>query len=201
MRTQKFNEVQQLPTSSGQKGREILLIDQLHDTIHGAILLYSQRIPEEKETNKSKFRSEMKLVSSWETARTRVSIDRAVDHCLMLSLLPLGGRLSGRSQLPCARSVHGRSTIRSTCPLSSAKNWDFTNTIEKSSTNKIYALSPHNSHISEDFSNLSQTQHNTMSTSSGCTNVVAYVLPTQEIKPSVVHPNELHRVQATRDME
>ena len=31
-RTHKFNEVQQLPMSSGQKGREILLINQLQDT-------------------------------------------------------------------------------------------------------------------------------------------------------------------------
>ena len=34
-RTHEFNEVQQLPTSSEQKGREILLNNQLHDIIHG----------------------------------------------------------------------------------------------------------------------------------------------------------------------
>ena len=35
MRNKRFNEVRQLRTSSGQKGREILLINQLQDTIHG----------------------------------------------------------------------------------------------------------------------------------------------------------------------
>ena len=45
-RTHKFNEVQQLPMSSGQKGREILLINQLQYTINrGNTPIYIARNP------------------------------------------------------------------------------------------------------------------------------------------------------------
>ena len=44
VRTHGFNEVWQLPTSSGQKGKEILLINQLKDTnIADNTLLYVAR--------------------------------------------------------------------------------------------------------------------------------------------------------------
>ena len=47
---------------------------------------------------------------------TSQSVNRAVDRLDLLLLLPLGSRMSGRSQLPCASFVHGRSIG----PLSSA---------------------------------------------------------------------------------
>jgi len=45
----------------------------------------------------------------------------------------------------------------------------------KNSTIKILYSLPTIIHLGEDFSNLSRTQHSTMSTPSGCTNVAAYV--------------------------
>jgi len=66
----------------------------------------------------------------------------------------------------------------------------------KNSTNKILHSLPTIIPLGEDFSNLSWTQHSTMSIPSDCNNVVAYVPPVQRIKSSVVHPNELHRAQA-----
>jgi len=50
-------------------------------------------------------------------------------------------------------------------------------------------------HLGGDLSNLSRTQRIIMSTQPGCTNLVAYVPSAQEIKTSVVYPNELHRTQ------
>jgi len=52
MRKHRFNKVRQLPTSWGQKGREILLISQFRLRSMGTIpFLYMQRAHEEKETN------------------------------------------------------------------------------------------------------------------------------------------------------
>ena len=73
-----------------------------------------------------------------------------------------------------------------------------TNTKElKNSTIKIFHPLITILHLGEDFSNLNQRQYSIMSTLSGCTNLVAYVPPTQGIKPFVVYPDELHRAQAT----
>ena len=53
-RIHEFNEIRQLPTSSGKKGRELLLINQLQDTINGRQhpSLYSHRVHEEKKIKK-----------------------------------------------------------------------------------------------------------------------------------------------------
>ena len=50
-------------------------------------------------------------------------------------------------------------------------------------------------YLCEDFSNLSRTQHSTMSTPSGCINVVAYVPPAQGIKPFVTSSTELKQLE------
>ena len=67
----------------------------------------------------------------------------------------------------------------------------------KNSTIKILHSLPTILHLGENFSNLSQVQHSTMSSQMGCTSVVAYVPPAHGFKSSVVLSNELYRAQAS----
>jgi len=62
----------------------------------------------------------------------------------------------------------------------------------KNSINKILPSLTIILHLGEDFSNMSQTQHSTISTPVGCTIVVAYIPMPNGIKSHVVHPKELH---------